>query len=109
MHVSLTPELEELVRQKVATGRYNSSSELVREALRLWEAQEKIRELRLAELRRHVQAGIDPFDNAESADDEAVFQALERKRLLESARRMRQQAKQRGLTQDVLDDILNDD
>lgn len=39
MHVSLTPELEELVKAKVATGMYNSSSEVVREALRIWQEQ----------------------------------------------------------------------
>lgn len=36
MNVSLTPELERLVREKVATGLYNNASEVVREALRLF-------------------------------------------------------------------------
>ena len=35
MNVSLTPELEKLVNAKVESGRYNSASEVVREALRL--------------------------------------------------------------------------
>jgi putative addiction module CopG family antidote len=35
MNVSLTPELEKFVRQKVASGLYNNASEVVREALRL--------------------------------------------------------------------------
>ncbi len=35
MNVSLTPELEELVNEKVRTGLYQSASEVVREALRL--------------------------------------------------------------------------
>jgi len=33
MNVSLTPELEHLVNQKVESGMYNSASEVVREAL----------------------------------------------------------------------------
>ena len=37
MNVSLTPELEDLVNQKVRSGRYRSASEVVREALRLFE------------------------------------------------------------------------
>ena len=37
MNVSLTPELEEFVGNKVGSGRYNSASEVVREALRLLE------------------------------------------------------------------------
>ncbi len=35
MTVSLTPELEQFVSAKVGSGRYNSASEVVREALRL--------------------------------------------------------------------------
>ena len=35
MNVSLTPELERLVKEKVASGLYNNASEVIREALRL--------------------------------------------------------------------------
>ena len=35
MNVSLTPQLESFVRQKVESGLYRSASEVVREALRL--------------------------------------------------------------------------
>ena len=35
MNVSLTPELEELVNQKVRSGLYQTAIEVVREALRL--------------------------------------------------------------------------
>ena len=37
MNVSLTPELESLIHQKVSNGRYTSASEVVREALRRYE------------------------------------------------------------------------
>jgi antitoxin ParD1/3/4 len=36
MNVSLTPELERRVDERVETGLYTSASELVREALRLF-------------------------------------------------------------------------
>lgn len=35
MHISLTPELEKAVKQKVDSGLYNNASEVIREALRL--------------------------------------------------------------------------
>lgn len=35
MHVSLTPELEKAVKDKVDSGLYNNASEVIREALRL--------------------------------------------------------------------------
>ena len=35
MHVSLTPELENIVKKKVDSGLYNNASEVIREALRI--------------------------------------------------------------------------
>jgi len=43
MNVSLTPELEKFVEETVATGRYNSASEVVRESLRKLEESERWR------------------------------------------------------------------
>lgn len=58
MNISLTPHLEELVKGKVESGLYNSASEVMREALRLLEERDQLRELRLKELRREIQKGI---------------------------------------------------
>ena len=41
MNVSLTPELERSVAERVASGRYRTASEVVRAALRLLEKEEK--------------------------------------------------------------------
>ena len=68
MHVSLTPHLEELVRDKVKSGLYNSSSEVVREALRLMEDRDRVREMRLEDLRKEIQIGIDQADRGESTE-----------------------------------------
>ncbi|HUS91975.1 MAG TPA: type II toxin-antitoxin system ParD family antitoxin [Phycisphaerae bacterium] len=59
MNVSLTPELESLIREKVRSGLYHSASEVVREALRLLKEHDGIREARLAELRKEIQVGLD--------------------------------------------------
>ena len=42
MHISLTPELEARVKSKVATGMYNNASEVIREALRFMDQNEKL-------------------------------------------------------------------
>ena len=48
MNVSLTTELEKFVSTKVESGRYNSASEVVREALRLLEEHDQARSVQLA-------------------------------------------------------------
>lgn len=58
MNISLNPHFEELVKGKVESGLYNSVSEVMREALRLLEERDQLRELRLEELRREIQKGI---------------------------------------------------
>ena len=59
MNVNLTPQLEELVRSKVISGLYSSASEVVREALRLMDEQDRLRQAKLDELRRDVRKGLD--------------------------------------------------
>ncbi len=59
MNISLTPHLEDLVKGKVESGFYNSASEVMREALRLLAERDQLRDLRLEELRREIQKGID--------------------------------------------------
>ncbi len=58
MNVSLTPELEEFVGHKVASGLYGSSSEVVRNALRLMEERDRLLDARLEDLRGEVQKGL---------------------------------------------------
>ncbi|SCX49455.1 type II toxin-antitoxin system ParD family antitoxin [Nitrosospira sp. Nsp1] len=59
MNISLTPHFEELVKGKVESDLYNSASEVMREALRLLEERDQLRNLRLEELRSDIQKGID--------------------------------------------------
>jgi antitoxin ParD1/3/4 len=63
MNVSLTPQLENYVKEKVSTGMYNSVSEVMREALRLLEERDALKAMKLAALRNDLQHGIDELDN----------------------------------------------
>ena len=59
MNISLTPALEQFVNDKVATGLYNSVSEVIREALRLLIAQEKpISKDEIGRLNQDIELGI---------------------------------------------------
>ena len=78
MNVSLTPELEELIQERVRSGRYTSASEVVREALRLLQDRDELRRLRLAELRTKVAAGLDSLDRGDiRAGDEVIDEILD--------------------------------
>ncbi len=61
MNVSLTPELERLVNEKVESGLYQTASEVVREALRLL----KERDQACEQPRADVQAGFDHLSRGE--------------------------------------------
>ena len=58
MNVNLTPHLEDMVKQKVASGLYTSASEVVREALRLMEGQDRMCAARLDQLRQDIHDGL---------------------------------------------------
>lgn len=71
MNVSLTPELEQFVQEKVSSGLYYSASEVIREGLRLLKEREQIQQLRLQELRQEIEAGIDS-GKANPLDPQAI-------------------------------------
>ena len=58
MNANLSPQLEAMVKAKVASGRYTSASEVVREALRLMEQQDQLRLLQFEQLRCDIQDGL---------------------------------------------------
>ena len=62
MNVSLTPQLEGYVKQKVSTGLYNSASEVIREGLRLLEERDSLKQIKLQALKQELNAGIESLD-----------------------------------------------
>jgi len=67
MNIFLTHELEQFVTEKVKSGRYTSASEVIRDSLRLLVERDQLYQIRLDELRKDIQTGIDsgeatPFD-----------------------------------------------
>jgi len=82
MTISLSPQQANRVQQAVATGAYASNSEVMREALRLWEQREEIRELELARLKQAYAEGIASGDRREVTPETllAEFKAKARSR-----------------------------
>lgn len=76
MNVHLTPELEQLVQEKVQSGRYNSASEVVREALRLMEQRDEVRTVQLQQLRSRIDKGLAEAGRGDGVDGETFMQGL---------------------------------
>ncbi len=79
MNVSLTPELERFVNSKVKSGRYNSASEVVREALRLHEEHEQARSVQLAEFNQEIGRRLASLDRGQHVDPAKTRARLQRK------------------------------
>lgn len=79
MNVSLTPELEKFVSAKVQSGRYNSASEVVREALRLLEEHDSARAARLAGFKEELGRRLTALDRGELVNPAEARAKLQRK------------------------------
>jgi antitoxin ParD1/3/4 len=82
MNISLTPQLEAYIKQKVETGMYTSVSEVIREALRLMEAQDAVQAMKLDALREDIRRGLASLDNGKGTPlDMDAIKAKGRERL----------------------------
>ncbi len=79
MNVSLTHELEKFVDAKVESGRYNSASEVVREALRLLEEHDRAREAQIAAFNQELRARLASLDQGQRVSPAATRNRLHRK------------------------------
>jgi len=76
LDISLTPELEQFVESRVASGRYQTPSEVVREGLRLLAEREQAGEAAVEELRAKIRRGAEQADRGELLDGDAVFEEI---------------------------------
>jgi antitoxin ParD1/3/4 len=88
MNVSLTPELTQFVQDLVQTGMYHSSSEVIRDGLRLLRDREQLRQIRIDELRKEIAIGLEQLEQGEyTVMTENTFEEIKaegRRRLAQS-------------------------
>ena len=82
LSIALTPEMATMVREAVRTGEYATTSEVIREALRLWKADQQARALEIEELRRLWREGI---ESGQAGDGPAAFARLRRRHAQDAA------------------------
>lgn len=79
MNISLTPELEKLVQDKVSSGLYTSASEVVRESLRLLNQYENVQQQRLMQLQQEIEVGLKQLNQGQGINADTVYQRLKNK------------------------------
>ena len=79
MNVSLTPEFESFVDDKLKSGTFSSASEVVRAGLRLLQEHDAEHSARLEALRQDVRLGRAQLKRGEGTPGAEVFQRLRKK------------------------------
>ena len=77
MDLLLTPDLEQLIESKVKSGRYNSATDVVREALRLLEHRDEVFTRRKEEIREQIEEGWQSAERGELVDGDEVFRRID--------------------------------
>lgn len=66
MQISLTPRMDQWVSEKVGSGLYSSSDEVILEGLRLLMRQEEQRQAMIEDLRKETLVGVRQLDSGKA-------------------------------------------
>ena len=77
--VTLPPELDAFIQERVTSGRFATAGEAVREGLRLLEEREQERDAVLTELRQEIEIGVEQAKAGQLSDGRAFFEQLRQK------------------------------
>jgi antitoxin ParD1/3/4 len=90
VNISLTPELDSFLQSRVKSGRYQTASEVVREALRLLQRQEIGRAEAVSQLKAKLERGAAQAERGELLNGDEVFEGL--RELIEERGRAKKKA-----------------
>src|SRR5438876_11591828 len=76
VNVSVTPKLDRFLQSRVRSGRYQTTSEVVREALRLLERQERERDEAFQGLKAKLERGAGEAERGQLLDGDEIFGEL---------------------------------
>lgn len=79
MNISLTPELEKFVQNKVTSGMYTSASEVIRESLRLLHTHDDLKAQKITQLNQAIELGLQELSVGKKIPAEASYQRLKGK------------------------------
>lgn len=79
MNISLTPELEKFIQDKVNSGLYTSASEVIRESLRLLNTYDELHQKRLKQLNQAIDEGLAQLKEGKGLKADDVYHRLQKK------------------------------
>ena len=79
MNVSLTPELEKFVHDKIESGLYTSASEVVRESLRLMHTYDDLQKQRIQQLNQAIEVGLSQIDAGKMVSSKDSYERIKKK------------------------------
>ena len=80
MNISLTPELEQMVNAKGASGMYHSASEVIREGLRLLIEQDELKKRRIEALNHEIDKGLASLAVGNTLTDSELMAHIQKRR-----------------------------
>lgn len=79
MNISLTPELEKYIQEKVSSGLYTSVSEVIRESLRLMHTYDDLQKQQINQLNRAIELGLTQLNTGDKIPASEAYQRLRKK------------------------------
>ena len=76
MNIALTPEQQNLIQAKLATGKYQSSQQIIEIALRLFDEYEQAESQWSQTVRVKIQAAIDTSEHTPAVDGEIFVNGI---------------------------------
>ena len=79
MNISLTPELEKYIQDKVESGLYTSVSEVIRESLRLMHTYDDLQKHRIEQLNQSIETGLLQLQAGQKVPAKEAYKRLKKK------------------------------
>ena len=79
MNISLTPELEKYIHEKVTSGFYSSVSEVIRESLRLMYTHDNLKKEQVRQLNQSIEVGLAQLKAGDKVPAAESYQRLKHK------------------------------
>ncbi len=77
LSITLPIEMARMIRAKVETGQYATHSEVIRDAIRLWQEKEELHRMRLERVRAAIrEAEDDPRPSLSEEEADAAIEAM---------------------------------